>query len=108
MKGKNIARIILLILFISFIGLYILGNSSYYDYNASRKARMTEEDIKDFEERIANGEKVDINSYYNTRDEDYSNFVSNASLKISNQVGRTFQKIIYFIFNGLDGAINKK
>lgn len=104
--SSNIFRIIITILFLSFLGLYAIGNSSYYDYNASRKSQLTKEEIAKFEEMIANGEKIDIDSYYYTKDTDYNNLISSTSLKLSHQVGKTFQKIVTLIFNGLDNAIS--
>lgn len=106
MKAKNIFRIIIMTLFLLFISLYIIGNSSYYDYSATRKTKLTEEQIKEFEEKIAKGEKIDLNDYKNDENK-YDNVISKTSLKLSNNIGKYVQKGLNFIFKKMESTLNQ-
>ena len=105
-KGKDIFRIIMLTLFILFISMYVVGNSSYYDYEATRKTRLTEEKIKQFESDIASGEKIDL-SKYKEIEKDYDNLVSTTTLNISQKLGKTVSKSLDFIFKRVEKVMNQ-
>lgn len=106
--AKNIFRIVITSLFILFICIYLIGNSSYYDYEASRKHSLTQAEIKKFEEDIKNGEKVDINDYNKTKEKEYDNLISTTTMKVSNTLGKTVDSTINFIFNKLSKVINNE
>lgn len=106
MKNKNIFTIVLAILFILFVSLYVVGNSSYYDYEATRKTRLTLEKIEQFEKDIASGEKLDL-SKYQEMEKDYDNLISSTTLNISNKIGTGVSKTINFLFNRVEKIINE-
>mgnify|MGYP003292524619 CR=1 FL=1 len=105
-KGKDVFRLISLTLFILFISLYVVGNSSYYDYEAMRKTRLTEEKIKEFESDIASGEKLDL-SKYQEAEKDYDNLISTTTMNISQKLGETVSKSIDFIFKRVEKVMNQ-
>lgn len=107
MKSSNIARIVLSILFILFVGLYLVGNSNYYDYEASIKTRLTEEQIKQFEEDISEGKAVDVENYLELNKKDYANPISDTTLKISKTISESFEKGLYFVFEKINQAMEE-
>ncbi len=105
MKGANIARIILLVLFILFVGLYLVGNSNYYDYEAANKTRLTEEQIKIFEQDIKEGNAVDVEKYLQLNEKNYDNPVSKATLNISKTISKSFDKALNYVFGKINEAM---
>ena len=59
------------------MGLFIANMSGYYESKIRDKVIVTEEGIKEFEEKVQNGEDIDITSFLNTEKEDYSSVASN-------------------------------
>lgn len=55
MKGKNLIRIIILTLIITFIALYITQLTGYYEYTENKKTTLTTEAIERFEEDVKQG-----------------------------------------------------
>ena len=108
MKNKDIPRIIILILFIMFIGLYLVGNSNYYDYEAATKSRLTEEQIKIFEQDLEEGNAVDIENYLKLNEKNYNNPVSDATLNISTTISKSFDKALNYVFKKIDAAMTSE
>ena len=76
-KKKNPILKILAGLFVIYIALFIANMSGYYESKIRDRVIITEEGIKVFEEKIANGEAIDIESFLNTERIDYSSGMSN-------------------------------
>ena len=105
MKNKWF-RAILLILFLMFLGLYISANAGLIDYQAKYKNKMTEKEIKQFEEDLKNNVNIDIKDYIKTGNKEYSNNVSKTTYKISRTIGNIVKDTLNLIFNSVDKAIN--
>lgn len=95
-------------LFIIYIGVFFVSSSSYYDYEAARKTRLTDEQIDYFENEISNGSEVDLTGYISYNDKTYDNLVSNTSLKISNDISHVFNKILSYFFNKMNKIVENK
>ena len=85
-KKLNWFKITLIFLFIIYISLYALNATGYYDGNIRRKVEFTESQIKEFEEDIANGKVVDIESYLEDQNKDYTNNASKLGYTLSKNV----------------------
>lgn len=107
MKGANISRIIILILFIMFAGVYLVGNSNYYDYEAMNKSRLTEEQIKLFEKDVKDGTAIDIENYLKLNEKNYGNPISDATLNISTTISKSFDKALNYVFKKINDAMNE-
>ena len=64
---------VLFLLFIVYLALFIASSSGYYEGRIRDKVSLTNDSIKDFEEKLASGEKIDITAYINKDEIDYSN-----------------------------------
>lgn len=82
-KKNNLFLKILGILFIIFLALYIANMSGYYEGKVRDRVIITEEGIKEFEEKVQKGEDIDITSFLNTEQIDYSNSISNLGEKVT-------------------------
>lgn len=89
-KKVNWFKIIFTTLFVAYISLYFLNVSGYYDGNIRRKVQFTEEQIRAFEEDIANGENVDIKDYLKDQNKDFTNNVSKFGYKLSSNIDAIF------------------
>ena len=106
MKMKELIKLVVIVLIVSFFSLYFTTIGGYYEYNLSQKNILTEEAIARFEQDVKDGKEI-IASNYIEEEKDYSNKVSSATLKLSNFVSTSFNKTIKYIFKRLSEAINE-
>lgn len=99
-------KIVLLTLFLLFLGLFISTNTGIIDYNARTKNKITEEKIKEFEKDVEENKEIDIKNYISIDNELNDNNISKGTLKVSNTIGKTINKIINFMFNKLNDLMN--
>ena len=76
-KKKNIFGKVLVVLFVIYFALYIASESGYYESKIRENVTITENGIKEFEEKVQNGEEIDINSFLKTERIDYASPLSN-------------------------------
>lgn len=105
MKLKQVIKLSVIILIVSFLSLYFTTLGGYYEYNLSKKNILTQEAIERFEKDVKAGKKI-IASNYIEEEKDYSNKASRLALKISNLVSAGFDKTIKFIFKQIENNIN--
>ena len=85
-RKPNYFFIILSIIFIIFVSLSIAYESGYYEANISRKSKITQEKIEEFERDVKEGKEVDLKDYIDNDYVDYSSKVSKIGSKISNSI----------------------
>jgi len=94
-KKSNIFLKILGFLFIIYIALFIANLSGYYESKIRDKVIVTNEEIKEFESKVQNGEDIDITSFLNNERVDYSskmsNFGDNLTVGVENFVKESMQ-----------------
>lgn len=95
---KYLAKLFVIIVFVSFLTLYFSKNSGYFEYEQYKKTSFTKEQIEKFEQDIKDGKSVDITDYMNNDDLDYSNKISNIGLSLSKGIEKTIK-------SGLNKAI---
>jgi len=91
-KKINWFKIIMMLLFITYISLYVLNVSGYYDGNMRRKVEFTESQIAEFEKDIAEGKNVEIKDYMKDKNRDYTNGVSRVGYTLSSKINKVFNK----------------
>jgi len=94
-KKNNPILKILGILFVIFMALYIANMSGYYESKIRDRVIITEEGIKEFEEKVQNGDEIDITSFLNSERIDYSSSMSN----LGDGVTESIENIVA---NGMD------
>ncbi len=97
-KRNKIFKHIFIFLFICFITAYAIGESGYYEYELSNKKILTEEQIKQFENDVASGKEVDLNSYIVETHKDYTNKFTRATTNVSTKINEYLKKGIEGIF----------
>lgn len=98
-KKPNIFLRILTILFFIFIALYIAIESGYYETKLQKQVSLTNEQIKAFEEDIKNNEIINIDSYLNEKETDYSNSISRLGNNLTNTISKSIVKVLESAFD---------
>ena len=75
--------------------LYIAKESGYYEAKKSKKAYITEENLRAFEQDVLDGKEIDIKDYVTNEYHDYSSFTSKLGQKLSSSLDKL-----------MDGGIN--
>ena len=63
LKSNNIFKFVFIILILVFLFLIVASQSGYYEYELSRKTKLTDEAIDKFENDVKEGKNIDINNY---------------------------------------------
>ncbi|MBQ9024539.1 MAG: hypothetical protein IJ105_04880 [Bacilli bacterium] len=96
---KKVFNSIMFALFTLFVSLYIASNNGYYEYQNKEKTTLTNEKMKQFEEDIKNGKRVDIKNYLSTSKKNYNNKIT--------KLGNTLSDVIdYSMMEGLEKTFN--
>ena len=85
-KKFNYFWFILTILFLIYMGYYISYESGYYEANVSRKSKITQEKMNEFESDVKSGKEVDLKEYMQSDYTNYSSMLSNVGSTISSKV----------------------
>lgn len=109
-RHKRANRIFLsfvFILFITFITLYISQATGYYEFEQSRKAIFTAEQIEKFEQDVKDGKEIDINNYLDNTNKDYQNGISRFCLDISENISKYTKLGVEKVFGGIAKMIEE-
>ena len=98
-------KFISVILFLTFIVVYSIGESGYYEYKLSNKKNLTEEQIKKFENDVKEGKDIDIKKYLIDNRVDYTNNLSRVTYKISDKANRILKKGIESVFKYINKLV---
>ena len=106
-KKNRLFKIVFWMFFLSFALIYFSEVTGYYEYKNYQKKAMTSEQIKQFENDVKNGKKVNINNYvkddginYNNKLSDTANLLSNGISKlVKGGVENTFKLLTSLIDN---------
>ena len=109
-KHKTINKIFLsflFILFITFITLYISQATGYYEFEQSRKAVFTAEQIEKFQQDVKDGKEIDINNYLENTNKNYQNNISKVSLNISESISKYTKMGVEKVFGSIAKMIEE-
>lgn len=105
MNMKELTKLLIIILIVSFISLYATTLGGYYEYQLSNKNILTEEAIKRFEDDVKAGKEI-IASNYIEEEKDYSNKANILANELSTFISNTYDKIMKFIFRQIEKTID--
>ena len=98
-KKSNLFFKVLSLLFFVFIALYIALESGYYETKIEKEVSLTNEKIKAFEEDVKNNEIINLDSYLEKKEVDYSNSVSRFGNKLTNTLAKTITRGLSGVFD---------
>ena len=105
MKGKNIVRFIFLSLIILFTTIYLMQSFGYYEFTNNKTNRLTENQIKQFEQDVKKGKKIEAKNYVR-KQINYNNKLSSGGITLSNTIENTFDAVMNFLFSEVNKAVN--
>lgn len=100
----KIFKIFMILLILSFLGLFFAYSNGYSEAMKSNKVNLTNQKIEEFEEDILNGENISINDYLET-EKTYSTRSTKASLNLSNKLENIVDSSIKFIFRKIGNMV---
>lgn len=81
---KKLFNTTIFILFTLFTCLFIASNTGYYEYQSKEKVKLTDEKIKEFENDLKSGKKVDLKNYLTDERKNYDNKITKFGNTLSN------------------------
>ena len=99
--NKIVKLIIFLVCFI-FLVSYIIYETGYYEYKLQNKMVLTKEQMEQFEADVNEGKDVTLNDYLIDNHVDYSNKLTNITVKVNNRVNKYIKKSIEGVFKLLN------
>ena len=106
-KKNKLFNLIFMMFFVSFLVIYFSEITGYYEYQSHKKATLTEEQIKKFEEDVSNGKEVDINDYVVVNNINYRNNLSKITSKLSDGISNLVQGGVEQSFNFLSRLLEE-
>ena len=89
---KMVIKILLIAFFVMFIMIYISGSGNYYENELHKKTVFTDEQIKKFEQDVADGKNVSIENYHDNEKKNYRNRTSDLGLFLSKGLTNSVKK----------------
>ncbi len=80
---KKTIKPIFILLFFSYMMIYILSAAGYYEYKNYEKMILTEEQIRKFEDDVKAGLDVDVTDYIKEEKVNHNNKIANTGKKLS-------------------------
>ena len=96
---SNFLKVLFIMLFISYITIFIAQKSGYIDFQNYKKSYLTKEKIMEFEKDVKNGKKIKIENYRVTTKSNYSNKLSNIGYFISKNISTLIYKGVVNFFD---------
>lgn len=106
-KKNNIFKFAFLVLLMSFLVVYFSELTGYYEYQNYKKAALTEEQIKQFEEDVANGKEIDLNKYLVVETKNYNNNLSKMASNLSDGISNIVKSGVENTFKFLSRLVDE-
>ncbi len=92
------------LLFLLFIFIYVVGSSGLHEYKLNEKKVLTEQQIKNFENDVNNGVKIDITDYI-VPEKNYDNVFTKTNRKISQYISKGFEESFKYLFRYINNSV---
>ncbi len=92
----QVFRVVVIILFVTFMTIFISNKYGYYEYKKHEQVVLTEEQIKQFEQDVKDGKNIDLENYLENTNKDYQTKFSQLGLNVSNSLAN-------IVKNSVDG-----
>lgn len=107
MNKKIISKLFIYFICFSFIVTYIIYETGYYEYKLQNRTVLTKEQMEQFEKDVQDGKDVTLNDYLVETEVDYSNRLTDTTVKISNKVNLYFKKGIELLFRQVNRMVQE-
>jgi len=86
----------------------IIYETGYYEYKLQNRTVLTKEQMEQFEKDVQEGKDVTLNDYLIETEVDYSNRLTDTTVKISNKVTIYFKKGVEFVFRQVNKMVQEE
>ena len=107
MNIGKILKYLFFFLLASFTFLFVASSNGYYEYQLKEKTTLTEDAIKQFEQDIKDGKKVDLSDYLPSPKKDYNNKISKTNQKISKGIENAFSFALKALFEYVTSSLEE-
>ncbi len=104
---NKLIKLIVLLLCFAFIVSYIIYETGYYEYKLQNRTVLTKEQMEKFEQDVNEGKDVDLNDYLIETETDYSNQLTDATVKVSTKVNSYLKKSVEILFKQLNKLVQE-
>lgn len=98
-KKQKFFKGLFIFLFLIYMVIFVSGSSGYFEFRNYKKMSLTKEKIKQYEEDIKAGKKIDLTKYQVNTDLNYSNNLSNIGFNLSEGVSDLVNKGVTGFFD---------
>lgn len=105
MKYKKGLKLLVYLTCFIFLFSYVASKSGYFEYNLQNRKKLTEKEIKKFEQDVSLGKNIDINDYLRESRVDYSNKLTKTTSRVSLKLNKYLKKTLNNTFNLLGRLI---
>ena len=92
----QVFRVVVIVLFVTFLTIFISNKYGYYEYKKHEQVVLTEEQIKQFEQDVKDGKNIDLQNYLDSTNKNYQTKFSQFGLNVSNSLAN-------IVKNSVDG-----
>lgn len=107
MKNKTFGKVFLIVICFSFVVSYIIYETGYYEYKLQNRTVLTKEQMEQFEKDVAEGKDVTLRDYLLETEVDYSNNLTDVTVKVSSKVNSYFKKGIELMFKQVNRMVQE-
>ena len=108
MKKKKVSKLIIFLICFSFVVTYIIYQTGYYEYKLQNRTVLTKEQMEQFEKDVQEGKDVTLKDYLVETEVDYTNKLTDTTVKISNTVNLYFKKGIELVFRQVNKMVQEE
>ena len=108
MDKTKVSKFIIILICFCFVVSYIIYETGYYEYKLQNRTVLTKEQMKQFEKDVQDGKDVTLNDYLVETEIDYSNKLTDTTVKISNKVTLYFKKGIELVFKQVNKMVQEE
>ena len=104
---NKIIKILGIIICFAFIVSYIIYETGYYEYKLQRKTVLTKEQMEKFEQDVNDGKDVDLQDYLVETEKNYTNNLTDTTIKVSSTVNSYIKKGVELLFKQVNRLVQE-
>lgn len=104
---NKFGKLFLLLVCFSFVISYIIYETGYYEYKLQNRTVLTKEQMEQFEKDVQEGKDVTLNDYLVETEVDYSNRLTDITVKVSSKVNLYFKKGVELVFRQVNRLVQE-
>lgn len=104
---NKLIKLIILIICFAFVISYIIYETGYYEYKLQSRTVLTKEQMEKFEQDVNEGKNVDLNDYLVETEKDYTNNLTDTTIKVSSTVNSYIKKGVELLFKQVNKLVQE-